>query len=183
MKHLILIAITAALMSFTAVEQFSRTENARQNATASTGLLLASGTETTHGTGTITALFSQFATDTDPVSTVPTDTAIVVENGFTQTGVASYYANKFHGRRTSSGAIYHKDSLTCAHHTLKFGTMLRVTNLTNDSTVIVIVTDRMGKTSHILDLSLAGAKQLNLLRSGVAKVKIEEVRRPLLAGK
>jgi rare lipoprotein A len=52
---------------------------------------------------------------------------------------------------------------------------LRVTNLANDSVVIVKVTDRMGKSPHILDLSLAGAKQLNFVRNGVAKVKIEEV--------
>jgi rare lipoprotein A len=181
MKHLIWIAITAALVSFTAVEQFSSTGNARRHTTVSTTRIIVSGMDPDAETGTITSLFSQLETSTDQISILPTDTAIVVENGFSQTGVASYYANKFHGRRTSSGAIYHKDSMTCAHHTLKFGTIIRVTNLANDSTVIVKVTDRMGKTSHILDLSLAGAKQLNLLRSGIAKVKIEEVRQPLLA--
>ena len=89
----------------------------------------------------------------------------------------SYYANKFHGRRTSSGAIYDKDSLTAAHKTLKFGTLLRVTYLANDSVVIVKVTDRMGRSPHILDLSYAGAKKLNFVRNGVAKVRIEEVTR------
>ena len=101
----------------------------------------------------------------------------VVDGGYTKTGNISYYANKFHGRRTSSGAVYHKDSLTAAHKTLKFGTLLKVTNLSNDSVVIVKVTDRMGKTPHIMDLSLAGAKQLNFVRNGVAKVKIEEISR------
>ncbi|MCC6700330.1 MAG: septal ring lytic transglycosylase RlpA family protein [Fluviicola sp.] len=95
---------------------------------------------------------------------------------FQQTGNASYYANKFHGRKTSSGEKYHKDSLVCAHKTLKFGTVLKVTNLKNDSTIIVRVIDRMGKSSpHIIDLSMAGAKQLNFVRNGIAKVKIEEV--------
>lgn len=107
---------------------------------------------------------------------IPTTTWVTVENGFSQKGNASYYANKFHGRRTSSGAIYHKDSLTAAHKTLKFGTLLRVTNLANDSSVIVKVTDRMGRTPHVIDLSLAGAKKLNFVRNGVAKVKIEEVK-------
>ncbi len=95
---------------------------------------------------------------------------------FQQTGNASYYANKFHGRKTSSGEKYHKDSLVCAHKTLKFGTVLKVTNLKNDSTIIVRVIDRMGKSSpHIIDLSMAGAKQLNFVRNGITKVKIEQV--------
>lgn len=94
---------------------------------------------------------------------------------FTQTGVASYYAAKFHGRKTSSGKIYHKDSLSAAHRSLKFGTKLKVTNLSNDSVVFVVVTDRMASKAHILDLSYAGAVKLNMVRSGVAKVRIEEV--------
>jgi rare lipoprotein A len=48
-----------------------------------------------------------------------------------QTGKASYYANKFHGRRTSDGSIYHRDSMTCAHRTLPFGTLLKVRNVKN----------------------------------------------------
>ena len=113
----------------------------------------------------------------DSLETAPkTPEWVVVENGFNQKGNASYYANKFHGRRTSSGAVYHKDSLTAAHKTLKFGTLIRVTNLSNDSSVIVKVTDRMGRTPHVIDLSLAGAKKLNFVRNGIAKVKIEEVK-------
>ncbi len=93
---------------------------------------------------------------------------------FNQTGNASYYANKFHGRRTSSGVVYHKDSMYCAHKSLKFGTYLKVTNLKNDSSIIVKVVDRMGSRSpHIIDLSLAGAQQLNFVRNGIAKVKVE----------
>lgn len=94
---------------------------------------------------------------------------------FTQTGVASYYAAKFHGRKTSSGKIYHKDSLSAAHKSLKFGTRIKVTNLSNDSSVIVTVTDRMYSKAHIVDLSMAGAKQLNMVRAGVAKVRIEAI--------
>ncbi|WP_300360348.1 septal ring lytic transglycosylase RlpA family protein [Fluviicola sp.] len=95
---------------------------------------------------------------------------------FTQTGNASYYANKFQGRRTASGATYHKDSMYCAHKSLKYGTILKVTNLKNDSIIIVKVVDRMGKSSpHIIDLSMAGAQKLNFVRNGITKVKIEEV--------
>jgi rare lipoprotein A len=95
---------------------------------------------------------------------------------FSQTGNASYYSNKFQGRRTASGATYHKDSMYCAHKSLKYGTVLKVTNLKNDSIIIVKVVDRMGKSSpHIIDLSMAGAQKLNFVRNGIAKVKVEEI--------
>lgn len=100
---------------------------------------------------------------------------------FTQTGNASYYANKFHGRRTSSGEKYHKDSMVCAHKSLPFGTMLKVTNKKNDSVVMVRVIDRMGKSSpHVIDLSMAAAQKLNFVRSGITKVVIEEIRKDSL---
>ena len=54
-------------------------------------------------------------------------------------GKASYYSNSLHGRRMSSGKVYHRDSLTCAHKTLPFGTKLRVTNPSNGKEVIVEV--------------------------------------------
>lgn len=96
-------------------------------------------------------------------------------NLFDQTGTASYYSNSLHGRRTASGKTYSKDSLVCAHKTLKLGTVLKVTNLKNDSTVYVTVIDRMGKSSpHIIDLSMAGAQKLNFWGKGVAKVRVEE---------
>ncbi|WP_343634273.1 septal ring lytic transglycosylase RlpA family protein [Fluviicola sp.] len=99
-----------------------------------------------------------------------------LQTPFAQTGNASYYSNKFQGRRTASGATYHKDSMYCAHKSLKYGTLLKVTNLKNDSIIIVKVVDRMGKSSpHIIDLSMAGAQKLNFVRNGIAKVKVEEV--------
>lgn len=180
MKHFIWITLAAGLVSFTVAEQFSSPDNARHHANVSEGSKTASGTlENTHDLS-FDRLLSELQT-----AVIPEDSVIVLADGFSQTGVASYYAGKFHGRRTSSGAVYHKDSLTAAHKTLKFGTLIRVTNLSNDSSVIVKVTDRMGRTSHILDLSEAGAKQLNILRAGVAKVKIEEVQLPetIVAGK
>lgn len=64
----------------------------------------------------------------------------------------------------------------CAHKFLRYGTVLKVTNLKNDSTIIVKVVDRMGKSSpHIIDLSMAGAQKLNFVRNGITKVKVEEV--------
>ena len=72
-------------------------------------------------------------------------------------GVASYYHDKYHGRKTASGVIYNRDSLTCAHKTLPFGTKLLVKNLSNNKQVEVVVTDRgpfVGKRE--IDLSYAG---------------------------
>src|SRR5262245_11996689 len=61
---------------------------------------------------------------------------------FTQEGKASYYADKFHGRKTASGERYNKNAMTCAHRTLPFGTRVRVENLTNGKVVEVVVNDR-----------------------------------------
>ncbi|MCH5181342.1 MAG: septal ring lytic transglycosylase RlpA family protein [Prevotellaceae bacterium] len=91
-------------------------------------------------------------------------------------GKASYYSHKLHGRRTSDGSRYHRDSLTCAHRTYPFGTMLKVTNTTNGREVIVKVTDR-GPYGHgrVIDLSYAAAKDLGMVASGVAQVEVEKV--------
>lgn len=92
----------------------------------------------------------------------------------TDTGVASYYALKFHGRKTANGDIFHKDSLTAAHKTLPFGTKVRVTNLKNNKSVVVKINDRgMHGKKRIIDLSQAAAKELNMIGSGLIKVKVE----------
>lgn len=95
---------------------------------------------------------------------------------FTQTGVASYYAGRFHGRKTSSGEIYDSKKLTAAHRTLKFGTMVKVTNLKNNLSVIVKVNDR-GPFAHnrIIDVSQAAAQEIGMLKTGTAQVRIEVV--------
>jgi rare lipoprotein A len=94
---------------------------------------------------------------------------------FVQTGMASYYADKFHNRPTSSGEKYDKNAFTAAHKTLPFGTIILVTNLKNDSTVLLKVNDRIPSPKRIIDVSMAGAKQLNFIREGLAHVKIETI--------
>jgi rare lipoprotein A len=95
---------------------------------------------------------------------------------FIQKGIASYYGGKFHGRKTASGEIYHKDSLTAAHKILPFGTVLKVTNLKRNTSVIVRVTDRLPMSSkRQIDLSVAAARKLEMLRDGVGNVKIEAI--------
>lgn len=98
------------------------------------------------------------------------------QTSISEIGKASFYSNKFNGRKTSSGEVFSQENLTAAHKTLKLGTVVRVTNLTNDSTVIVKINDRLSKSSgHIIDLSLKAANKLNFVRNGFAKVKIESI--------
>lgn len=100
--------------------------------------------------------------------------SFVIKTDYSQTGKASYYANKFNGRRTSSGEIFKQDLMTAAHKTLKFGTMVKVTNLANDSTVILKINDRLSQgSSSLIDVTLKAAKQLNFVQNGRAKVKVE----------
>lgn len=91
----------------------------------------------------------------------------------TTQGLASFYASKFNGRKTTSGEKFHNHNLTAAHKTLKFGTMVKVRNLKNDSVVIVKINDRLPKRSkRTIDLTQRAAKQLNFIKAGLAKVEI-----------
>lgn len=91
-----------------------------------------------------------------------------------ETGTASFYADKFIGRKCSSGEIFNQNALTGAHKTLKFGTRVKVINLKNDSSVIVRINDRMPQNSkRCIDVTKNAAKQLNFLKSGLIKVKVE----------
>jgi rare lipoprotein A len=85
-------------------------------------------------------------------------------------GVAAYYDMHYHGR-TASGIQYNPNSLTAAHKTLPFGTRLRVTDIRSGRTVEVVVNDRGPFTrSRVLDLSLAAAKQLQMIKRGLTRV-------------
>lgn len=94
----------------------------------------------------------------------------------TQKGKASYYSKRATGARTSSGERLHHDSLTCAHKTYPFGTLLKVTNPNNGKEIVVRVTDRgPHRRGRIIDLSWGAAKQLGILNHGVAMVTVEVV--------
>lgn len=91
-----------------------------------------------------------------------------------QVGVASYYAHKYQGRTTANGEVFDMNKLTAAHRTLPFGTILRVTHLGNDHSVVVRVNDRGPYvTGRIIDLSLAAASELGMIQSGLAQVRVE----------
>lgn len=91
----------------------------------------------------------------------------------TQTGNASYYHDRFHGRKMANGKIYHRDSMTCAHLRYPLGTWLHVRNLSNGKEVIVQVTDR-GPYSRkfVIDLSRAAARELGIIQYGFRPVEI-----------
>ena len=91
-----------------------------------------------------------------------------------QRGKATYYSKRATGARTSDGSRLHHDSLTCAHRTYPFGTMVKVTNLSNGKSVVVKVTDR-GPFSRgrIIDLSYRAAQEIGMLSAGVAMVELQ----------
>lgn len=89
-------------------------------------------------------------------------------------GIASYYAHDFHGKQTSNGEIFDMNALTAAHRTFPFGTKVRVTNLENNKTVIVRVNDRGPFVEgRMMDLSMGAAKEIDLIRTGTARVRLE----------
>lgn len=94
-------------------------------------------------------------------------------------GIASYYADKYQGRRTAYGVEYDKNEMTAAHKKHPFGTWLRVTRLDNGRSVVVKVIDKGPYTKgRIVDVSRAAARQLRLIRDGKAEVKVEVVSKP-----
>ncbi|MCC3160732.1 septal ring lytic transglycosylase RlpA family protein [Hymenobacter sp. 15J16-1T3B] len=96
---------------------------------------------------------------------------------YTETGKASYYADKFNGRKTASGVPYRPGKRTAAHNTLPFGTVVRVTNPQNGRSVKVTVNDRGPHVKgRIIDLSRKAAHKIGVDKAGVAPVKIKVVR-------
>ncbi len=93
-----------------------------------------------------------------------------------QKGKATFYSKRATGARTANGERLHHDSLTCAHRTYPFGTLLRVKNPANGKEVVVRVTDRGPFVrGRIIDLSWRAAKELGIIAAGVAMVEIEKV--------
>ncbi len=93
-----------------------------------------------------------------------------------ESGIASYYADAYHGRPTASGEPFDMHRLTAAHPRLKFGTMVRVTNTANHRAVLVRINDRGPFVAgRVIDVSLAAAEELQMARSGLATVTLEIV--------
>jgi rare lipoprotein A len=95
------------------------------------------------------------------------------EHGFVQTGKASWYGGKFHGRTTSSGEIYDMHAMTAAHKTLPLGTVVHVENLVNGKSTVVRINDRGPFVKgRIIDLSYGAAKEIGLVGPGVSEVRV-----------
>lgn len=95
-------------------------------------------------------------------------------SGFRETGKASYYATRHHGKKTASGERFDQHALTAAHRTLPFGTRVRVTNLNNERSVVLRINDRGPFVrGRVIDVSHAAAVHLDMLRAGVVPVRVE----------
>jgi rare lipoprotein A len=91
-----------------------------------------------------------------------------------QYGTASYYSNKFEGKKTANGEVFSQKNMTCAHNGLPFGTWLKVTNRKNGKWVYVRVTDRLhAKNKRVVDLTTTAAKKLGYYKKGLTNVKVE----------
>ena len=89
-------------------------------------------------------------------------------------GWANFYSDNFHGKKMSNGGLYDREKLTASHKKHPFGTKLKVTNLENNKSVIVTVTDRMApKNRAIVDVTRRAAEELDFIKAGKVKVKLE----------
>lgn len=96
------------------------------------------------------------------------------KRNFVQHGIASHMGHSLHGKKQASGERHNKNEMICAHKSLPFGTLIRVTNIKTGQSVVVRVTDRgpFGP-GRVVDLSLAAAKKISIEKSGICKVKVE----------
>jgi rare lipoprotein A len=107
---------------------------------------------------------------TAPIARIP----VPAQPTMMETGLASWYGPKFHGRRTASGEVFNQEKLTAAHPTLPWGSRVKVTNLANGKSVDVRINDRgpFGK-GRIIDVSRAAAKALDMVGRGITTVRLE----------
>jgi len=99
--------------------------------------------------------------------------------GYTEEGVASWYGIPYHGRKAADGETYDMETLVAAHREMPFNTWLKVTNLTNNKTVVVRIIDRGPFVDNrIIDLSKAAARQIELLGPGIGRVRLEVIAAP-----
>ena len=112
----------------------------------------------------------------------PPPAPTIADDGAAISGLASYYAENFHGRTTASGARFDMNAMVAAHPTYPFGTVVRVTNLRNGRSVRVRIVDRgpaarLQSARVIIDLSRRAARELDFIREGRAPVRLQVVRR------
>jgi rare lipoprotein A len=118
----------------------------------------------------------------DSVATM--DSLIFIKSQKSITGIASFYSASLDGTKTATGEIFRNKKMTAASNNLKLNTWVRVTNLSNGKTVIVRINDRMHpamkRKGRVIDLSRAAAKELDFIKKGLTKVKLEVIEKPKL---
>lgn len=113
------------------------------------------------------------ASQQPPRATPPPSGPREVERGTVEKGLASWYGEPYHGRRTASGEVYDMHAMTAAHRTLAFGTVVKVTRRDTGADVRVRINDRGPFIrGRIIDLSFAAARRIGLDHDGVAPVKV-----------
>lgn len=119
------------------------------------------------------ALSGQACVWSVPLATTPSTDPALYAVGWTETGIASWYGEPFHGRPTAAGITYDMDAISAAHQTIPLGTRIRVDNLDNGRSIELAVNDRGPFVrGRILDLSRAAARALEMIGPGTARVRI-----------
>jgi rare lipoprotein A len=112
----------------------------------------------------------------------PAPAPLAAVPGTVEHGIASWYGNPYHGRRSANGEIYDMEKLTAAHRTLPFDCWVEVTNLNNGRKVQVRITDRGPFVEgRIIDLSRAAARQIEMIGPGIVKVRMEVIAAPAIS--
>jgi rare lipoprotein A len=110
----------------------------------------------------------------------PLPAAAKVAPGHTENGIASYYHDRFHGRKTANGERFDQGAYTAAHKTLPLGSTVRVTRTDTGKSIVVRINDRGPFiTGRIIDLSRRAARDLGMIEKGLVKVKVEVIRLPV----
>lgn len=110
---------------------------------------------------------------------LPTDLQTKPRTGHTETGVASYYHDRFQGRKTANGERFDQNTLSAAHKTLPFGTVVRVTRPDTGNSVVVRINDRGPFVKgRVIDLSREAARELGMIQKGLVPVKVEVLSLP-----
>jgi len=120
-----------------------------------------------------------FYKDTIPGANIDLLGDSLIPQGKLIKGVASYYSSKFEGRKTANGTVFKNAGMTGASNHFKLNTLVLVTNLRNNKSVIVLITDRMHnrmkKKGRVIDLTRNAAKQLDFIQRGLVKVSVQPI--------
>lgn len=142
-------------------------------ATAATNVATTAASTATHAAVDVATVATAAVFSVANVATTTAVNAATAAATLFQTGRVSFYADKFHGRPTASGAPYNAEEMTMAHRTLPIGTKVMITNTANQQSVVVTVNDRgpfIG--GRVADLSRAAAEKLNMIRSGIVEATL-----------